>query len=224
MYDPDKLTLPKKKCGEHRKSNPFLRHTQNSFLKFILGAFSRIQMLFWKIKVRRMKSGNADQVNSTKTKRKTDKRFNINKFISRISKIPLLRRIFLIDVYNDFIQNEQKIQGIHGLHPHIHIKSQDAQGLATIYGSISLMDDCIGKILKQLENNGQEKDTVVIFTSDHGNHRGEHGLYHKGPFPYDDGQKVPFIVRIPSSKKKNKISTSYISLMDIAPTVLSLTG
>ena len=94
-----------------------------------------------------------------------------------------------------------------------------------MYGSVSLLDDCIGKILSKLEENGQKENTIIIFTSDHGDHTiGNHGLFFKGPFSYDDGMKVPFIVRNPFLKKSGIASDSYVSLMDIAPTLLSYTG
>ncbi|MHA1112511.1 MAG: sulfatase family protein [Promethearchaeota archaeon] len=222
MYDPESLTIPTKIRGEHQKSNPFLKYTQKPFLKFILCVVTRIQMLFWKQKLLKMENGIQNHKKHKVKKERTDDGFDIEKIIKRLSKFPLIRRIFRLEYYTDFIKNGQQIQGIHGLHPHVHIKSLDSQALATIYGSVSLMDDCIGKILKNLEKNQQENDTIIIFTSDHGDHFGQHGLFHKGPFPYDDGQKVPFIVKIPGAKKSGKISTTYVSLMDIAPTILSL--
>jgi uncharacterized sulfatase len=92
-----------------------------------------------------------------------------------------------------------------------------------MYGQLALVDDCIGNILSKLKENDQVNDTLIIFTSDHGDHFGQHGLYYKGPFPYDDGLKIPLIVRIPG-KNKGTSSNSSISLADLAPTILSYAG
>jgi len=48
--------------------------------------------------------------------------------------------------------------------------------IAPTYGIITMIDDAIGRVLKQLENLGLAEDILVIFTSDHGDYMGEHGL------------------------------------------------
>ncbi len=221
LHDPKKISVPYKRREEHRSSNPILKITQNRFMKSIVRIVSWFQYLIWKQKMKR--NIHSDRKSSEKG---SNSNFNIEKVITRLRKIPGLTKLFpIIDYYTDFIDNEQKIHPIHGLHPHVNLKRNHAQSIATIYGSVSLLDDCIGNILSNLEENGQKENTIILFTSDHGDHTiGNHGLFFKGPFSYDDGMKVPLIVRIPKSQKKGKNSNSYVSLMDVAPTVLSYAG
>ena len=56
---------------------------------------------------------------------------------------------------------------------------------AAYYGMITLVDDNIGRVLDALEEKGIEEDTLIMFTNDHGELLGDHGLLFKGPFHYD---------------------------------------
>ena len=60
-----------------------------------------------------------------------------------------------------------------------------------------LADDSLGTVLQALDDSGAWEDTVVIFTSDHGDMCGSHGLRSKGPFVYDEIMRVPLYVRVP---------------------------
>ncbi len=92
------------------------------------------------------------------------------------------------------------------------------------YGMISLMDHHIGRILRHLEEKKLLDDTVVIFTSDHGDYLGHHGLWGKGLPAYDDTQKVPFIVRHPHCSTPGAQSKSFQSLLDIPASILDIAG
>ncbi len=108
-----------------------------------------------------------------------------------------------------------------------HIKktqTEKAQDMALYYGMISFMDHEIGKILDKLDELGLTEKTVVIFTTDHGNVFGQHGLIKKGPFMYEDLVKVPMIASCPGIIPKGERSQSLQSLIDIPPTFLSLAG
>ncbi|MGK7396118.1 MAG: sulfatase family protein, partial [Candidatus Cyclobacteriaceae bacterium M3_2C_046] len=91
--------------------------------------------------------------------------------------------------------------------------------LAINYSNIKRLDDWIGEKLEQLENQGLLDSTIIFFWSDHG-----------GPLPnqkreiYDRGTRVPLIVRFPDSKWAGKRIDELVSLMDLGPTVLSITG
>ena len=87
---------------------------------------------------------------------------------------------------------------------------------------ISLMDAKIGLILDKLDALGLAKNTLVIFTSDHGHFFGQHGLIAKGPFHYQDMIKVPLLARWPGKVPAGKESGSLQSLVDFSPTLLSL--
>ena len=114
--------------------------------------------------------------------------------------------------------------GLHGLHSHLHDQDELRKDLAIYYGMTSLMDKCIGTILDKVESLGLKDDTLVVFTTDHGHFVGHHGLIAKGPFMFEDLIRVPFIVRVPGQKNKGTVSSSMQSLVDLAPTFLSLCG
>ncbi|MDD5697574.1 MAG: sulfatase-like hydrolase/transferase [Victivallaceae bacterium] len=114
--------------------------------------------------------------------------------------------------------------GCHGVHGHLHDRRELAKNIAVYYGMISLMDKYIGKILARLEALGLRKDTLIIFTTDHGHFHGQHGLIAKGPFHYEDMIKVPFLAALPGSIPERKRTDAMLSLVDLAPTFLSYCG
>lgn len=74
---------------------------------------------------------------------------------------------------------------------------QLAEMTANYYGMISLLDHNVGRILEALADVSLAEDTLVIYTSDHGELLGNHGLYLKGPTPYEDLLRVPLVARGP---------------------------
>jgi len=92
------------------------------------------------------------------------------------------------------------------------------EDVARNYSNIELLDQQIGKRLKQLEEDGLLDNTIIFFFSDHG-----------GPLPrgkrlnYDSGLQTPFMIRFPD-KLKQKYDDQLISHVDLAPTILSLAG
>lgn len=94
--------------------------------------------------------------------------------------------------------------------------------LAAYYGMISLIDHHIGRLLETLDKLDITKDTLIIFTSDHGDYAGNHGLWFKGPLHYEDVIRVPFIVSWLDCLPENVQSNSLQSLVDIAPTLYDL--
>jgi arylsulfatase A-like enzyme len=92
---------------------------------------------------------------------------------------------------------------------------------AVYYGMISLMDQQIGRLLDRLEADGTIDDTLIIFTSDHGDYLGDHGLWGKGLPTYEGMQRVPFIVAHPRCETRGEISHALQSLVDIPSTILS---
>ncbi|MFH1070811.1 MAG: sulfatase-like hydrolase/transferase, partial [Candidatus Glassbacteria bacterium] len=67
---------------------------------------------------------------------------------------------------------------------------------AAYYGSISRLDEWVGQILAELEKTGRAENTVVVFTSDHGEMLGEHGMWFKS-CPYDQAARVPLVIAGP---------------------------
>lgn len=87
------------------------------------------------------------------------------------------------------------------------------------YASVAFMDAQVGKVLDALEKSGQADNTIVIFTSDHGYHLGEHDFWAKVSLR-DESSKVPLIVKVPG--KKPAVCESYVELIDLYPTIASL--
>lgn len=111
--------------------------------------------------------------------------------------------------------------GVHGLQRHSYNEKNLKKQLAYAYGMVSFMDKYIGKILDKLKELDLEKDTIIVFTTDHGDLFGQHGLRHKCIFHYEDLLRVPMIVKYKNHIPAGMQSKSLQSLMDLAPTFLS---
>ena len=82
----------------------------------------------------------------------------------------------------------------------------------------------LGTVLDALADSGRWDDTVVIFTSDHGDMCGSHGLRSKGPFVYDEIMRVPLYVKAPGLAQPGTTTSSLSSHVDLTRTVASLAG
>ena len=97
-------------------------------------------------------------------------------------------------------------------------KSQKAQ-LASYYGMIELIDENVGRMIDALEQTGQRENTLVIFTSDHGDLLGDHGLCQKGCRFYEGAVRVPLIVSWPGQVQEGAVHECLVELNDLAPTI-----
>ncbi len=96
--------------------------------------------------------------------------------------------------------------------------------VAHYYGMISLIDAQVGRLLRSLQDTGLDRRTIVIFTSDHGELLGDHGLLFKGPHHYDSLLKVPTIVRVPSEQAPARRFDGLVEQIDLTSTILELCG
>ena len=96
--------------------------------------------------------------------------------------------------------------------------------LAKYWAQIDLIDEQIGRLLKTLEETGQLNNTLIIFTSDHGDMAGDHGMTAKGCRFYEGLVRVPLIFWYPPYFQENIQSNALVELTDIVPTLLELTG
>lgn len=87
-----------------------------------------------------------------------------------------------------------------------------------------LADESLGTVLAALEESGAWDDTIIVFSSDHGDMCGSHGLRSKGPFVYDEIMKVPAVVRAPGLAAAGSVSSSLTSHVDLARTICGLAG
>jgi iduronate 2-sulfatase len=99
--------------------------------------------------------------------------------------------------------------------------NQQKGTLRAYYASVSFVDALVGKILTELKATGQRDDTIVIFTSDHGYHLGEHDMWQKVSI-HEESAKVPLIICVPG--KKPAVCHSLSELIDLYPTVSNLCG
>jgi arylsulfatase A-like enzyme len=103
------------------------------------------------------------------------------------------------------------------------VTEEDARlGRAYYYRMVELIDQAIGDIMRSLDERGLTNDTIIVFTSDHGELLGDHGIWMKGPFLYEQLISVPLIFSWKGSLKVNKLNSDMISLVDLTPTLLSL--
>jgi len=92
------------------------------------------------------------------------------------------------------------------------------------FGKISLVDEQVGKVLEALEEKGLRDNTIIVFTSDHGEMLGEHGLAYKWLL-YDSIVRVPLIVVDPRETSRKGVKTDdLVSLIDLGPTLLEYAG
>ena len=112
----------------------------------------------------------------------------------------------------------------HGYGSHVQDERPLREDVAVYYGMTSLMDREIGRILDALDRLGVADNTIVVFTTDHGHYIGQHGLNAKGAFHYEDGIRLPFVVRWPGHVPVGRVSRAMQSLVDLPSTFLGACG
>ena len=91
---------------------------------------------------------------------------------------------------------------------------------ACYYAMIELLDEQFGRIVEELEGSGQLDNTIIIFTSDHGELLGDHGLIYKGCRFFEGLVHVPLVISWPKRFQVNSISNALVELVDLVPTIL----
>jgi iduronate 2-sulfatase len=99
--------------------------------------------------------------------------------------------------------------------------TRQKKAVAGYYAAVTFMDAQVGKVLDALERAGLNDRTIVIFTSDHGYHLGEHDFWAKVSLR-DESAQVPLIISVPG--KKPAVSHSFVELLDLYPTTARLCG
>ncbi len=92
---------------------------------------------------------------------------------------------------------------------------------AFYYATISFVDYQIGRVIDSLEKTGQLDNTIIIFSSDHGEYLGDYNCFGKRNM-HDASSKIPLIVRFPKRFAEKEICDTPVSLIDIMPTILSI--
>jgi arylsulfatase A-like enzyme len=97
--------------------------------------------------------------------------------------------------------------------------------IGAYYALVTEIDHCIGEILNALDEAGMEEETIVIYTSDHGDFAGNHGMVEKcasGHNVYEDILNVPLIIKIPGKTAKGKRTAELVTLADVLPTLIDV--
>jgi arylsulfatase len=95
---------------------------------------------------------------------------------------------------------------------------------AAYYAMIEQIDDNVGRLLDALERTGQRENTLIIFTSDHGEALGDHGLLQKGCRFYEGLVRVPLLWSWPGHFQAGRRSDALVELTDIVPALLDIVG
>lgn len=101
---------------------------------------------------------------------------------------------------------------------------QKKQSIAAYYASVTYMDEQVGRLLDTLDRLQMRKNTIVVFTSDHGFNLGEHDMWQKLSL-FEDSLRVPLIISTPGFKdSQGKKSEALVELIDLYPTLVDLAG
>ena len=119
---------------------------------------------------------------------------------------PVLRKLREVQNYEDHFRNEE----------HVRV------ALAAYYGMVSFLDDNIGHVLKALGETGLESDTLVVYTSDHGDNLGTRTFWGKSNM-YEEAVGVPLILKGPGIPAGRRVATP-VSLVDAYPTIIDAIG
>ena len=95
--------------------------------------------------------------------------------------------------------------------------------LALYCGEVKLIDDSVGRIIDCLEQQGILDNTIIVFTSDHGEYAGEHGLHGKNHL-YETAYRIPMLIRWPEKIAPGTVIKHIVSTVDFQPSILNLMG
>ena len=96
--------------------------------------------------------------------------------------------------------------------------------VARYWGYVTMLDDLTGRILAELQALDLEKETLVVFTTDHGDQMGAHRMVEKGPYAYEESWRLPLVAAHPACSAPGSASSEFVYLHDLFPTFLQVAG
>ena len=135
-------------------------------------------------------------------------------------------KIEIPETPNDYLLTlpEPAAKSIRAKKDQLNLEKERAQEIKeAYYATISFVDAQVGRILDYLETSGLDKNTLIVFTSDHGYHLGEHGHWQKNTL-FENATRIPLIISAPNSENKGVACNSPVELIDLYPTLMDLTG
>lgn len=89
---------------------------------------------------------------------------------------------------------------------------------------LKMVDDCLGEIMNKLSHLNLLENIIVVYTSDHGDLLGEHGIFNKAATFYEEELHIPFVIRFPDGYKAGTNVKCLASSLDFVPTLLEMFG
>jgi uncharacterized sulfatase len=114
--------------------------------------------------------------------------------------------------------------GVPNVYRQDRVMEQKDKAIQATLGMIRFLDQKVGELMQTLEETGQADNTLVVFTTDHGEMHGHHGFWGKGISAYDDCQRVPLLIWGPGLFSRTGGQEALASLIDLPTTFLSLAG
>jgi N-acetylglucosamine-6-sulfatase len=114
---------------------------------------------------------------------------------------------------------QRKVEGLSPLSKETGTKDHEILGRQRMFAAV---DEGIGRLLKALDETGKTRDTIVVFTSDHGYFYGEHGLSFERRLAYEETIRIPLVVRFPAVVKPATTEKATVLSIDVGPTILEL--
>jgi arylsulfatase A-like enzyme len=104
-----------------------------------------------------------------------------------------------------------------------YVRTGGREEIAAYYAAITAIDDQVGRLLQTLRETRQDENTIILFTSDHGDMLGSHGMRRKRK-PHEESAGVPGILRWPARIPKGRVVDALFSHIDMPATLLALAG
>ncbi|MDX2423043.1 MAG: choline-sulfatase [Amphritea sp.] len=124
--------------------------------------------------------------------------------------------------YEDRDKHSQDLYLHYGMDRRIPTEKETLRARHGYYATISYIDQKVGDLVKTLKKTGQWDNTILVFTSDHGDMMGERGMWYKKSF-YEWSLRVPLLIRTPSSHQPARVKNS-VSHLDLFPTLMEIAG